>query len=93
MSGKTPVRYPIAAVISSPEIASVRIRFNCVISSASAESVTEVRTSAVARNRPMSYGRVNDEYDPYVQLFCSRRIMNSRASVPPPSTLLATRVA
>ena len=55
--------------------------------------MTSVRTSVLAVNCPTPNGRESDEYAPYVQLFCSRNVMNRREAGPPPSTWLATVAA
>ena len=71
---------------SSTGIGSERIRRSWVSISVNEESVTSVRTSADAEKYPGPWNLVSAEYAPYVHPFCSRKIMKSRASPPPPST-------
>ncbi len=89
VSGKLPTAALRAFSSSAAGTVSAPMRASCASNSTSALSVTSVRTSADAWNAPTPLGRWSDEYAPYVQLFCSRRIMNSRASAPPPNTRLA----
>ena len=64
VSGKLPTRAPFAASSSAAGTGSRPSRRSCESISVSAESVTSVRTSAVAWKAPTPRGRSGVEYAP-----------------------------